>query len=463
MRRFFVILFSFITIQSSCQNAINADLFGFRTSLAFVFFSVEDTNFMEKVYEISPNVLSFPGGFGNFYHLDGSGYGLNPSEIERYHKKSRLKTAITINKLIASKGDTANYIFDFIRMAKLTNSRVIYNANIISSTVSEVLEVIKILIDNDLELIGIELGGELSNLSYSHFMTIDKYINLSKKYTDAIKNTYPEIPIAVVAAPNNRGSRILENWNNKLAQEDFYDAIVIHPYAKVVKGKDVAGRMLTVIPEGVEGEELYRIYKDRAIKYIISDFKNEIIKYIATYNDKRIWLTEWNLQMSGKTGNSLLQALFVAHQIIELSSLTKSNIDIATFHNLAGRTISGSMIMKKNKELKLNASFNSMKIVSRLFDQSLSFEHKKNISDDCFEYYYHNNREKKQFHYWINWSSEPIKLLSRFTGLKTEYYGANLFDKMLPETPFEYNESFVENQEIILMPFSVNALESLSN
>ena len=133
MRSIFVILFSFITIQTSSQNVINEDLFGFRTSLAFIFFSLEDTNFMNKVHEISPNVLSFPGGFGNFYHLHGSGYGLNLSEVEKYHKKSKLKTAKTLNKLIASKGDTENYIYDFIKMAKLTKSRVIYNANIISS------------------------------------------------------------------------------------------------------------------------------------------------------------------------------------------------------------------------------------------------------------------------------------------------------------------------------------------
>ena len=39
--------------------------------------------------------------------------------------------------------------------------------------------------------------------------------------------------------------------------------------------------------------------------------------------------------MSSVTGNTLLQALFVSHQLIELASLKESNIDIATFHNLA--------------------------------------------------------------------------------------------------------------------------------
>ena len=136
-------------------------------------------------------------------------------------------------------------------MVKQTDTRVIYDANIISSTPQEVLEIIQLFIENDIKLIGIELGGELSNRSYSHFMDIDKYISLAKLYASKIRQVKKNLPIAVVSAPNNRGLSRLEDWNNKLAKEDFYDAIIIHPYAKVVKGKDVAGRMLTVIPEGV--------------------------------------------------------------------------------------------------------------------------------------------------------------------------------------------------------------------
>ena len=161
-------------------------------------------------------------------------------------------------------------------MAKATNSSVIYDANIISSNPEEILQIIRILLDSGINLLGVELGGELSNRSYSHFMNIEKYISLSKLYAASIRNTYKDLPIAVVSAPNNRELSRLENWNNKLAKEDFYDAIIIHPYAKIVKGKDVAGRMLTVIPEGVGAADSYIIYKDRAVKYISSDFNEEI-------------------------------------------------------------------------------------------------------------------------------------------------------------------------------------------
>jgi len=463
MKKFVFLSLFFISINLIGQNKVNPNLFGFRTSLAFIFFDIQDSIFMNDVKSISPNVLSFPGGFGNFYHLEDAGYGLKLDEIKKYHKKSKIKTVSTLNKLVAAKNDTDNYIYDFIEMAKETGSSVIYNANIISSNPEEVLQVIKLLLDSNIILLGVELGGELSNRSYSHFMNIEKYITLSKLYSESIKAVYEDLPIAVVSAPNNRGEIKLKDWNNKLAQEDYYDAIIIHPYAKVLKGKDVAGKMLTVIPEGTGNAEAYTIYKDRAVKYISSDFNREIKKYNKTFDDKKIWLTEWNLQMSSVTGNTLLQALFVSHQLIELASLQESNIDIATFHNLAGRTLSGSMIMRKNNNAKKNATFNSMRIVKGLFRDSLFLVHKSEIKKDCFEYCFMSEKENKTLYYWINWTGEAIKKDVRLTGKKTEYFGENLFDKNSDNTELQYNMIDFVDSEVNLTPYSITLFEVMNN
>ena len=463
MKKFVFLSLFFISINLIGQNKVNPNLFGFRTSLAFVFFDIQDSVFMNDVQSLSPNVLSFPGGFGNFYHLKGAGYGIKLDEIKKYHKQSKIKTVSNLNKIIFNKNHQENYIYDFIEMAKATNSSVIYDANIISSNPEEILQIIRILLDSGINLLGVELGGELSNRSYSHFMNIEKYISLSKLYAASIRNTYKDLPIAVVSAPNNRELSRLENWNDKLAKEDFYDAIIIHPYAKIVKGKDVAGRMLTVIPEGTGDADSYTIYKDRAVKYISSDFNEEIKKYNKTFDNKKIWLTEWNLQMSSVTGNTLLQALFVSHQLLELASLKESNIDIATFHNLAGRTLSGSMIMRKNSKTKKNATFNSMRIVKELFRDSLSLMHKSEIKKDCFEYCFMSEEENKKLYYWINWTGEPIKTDVRLTGKKSEYFGGNLFDKNSDNTEFQYNMRDFVDSKVNLTPYSVTLFEVINN
>ena len=68
---------------------------------------------------------------------------------------------------------------------------------------------------------------------------IDDYIKKSEIISNAIKKSFPKILTAVVAAP------LLEDenhrhyvWNKKLSLLSFYDAIIVHSYAKVVKGKD---------------------------------------------------------------------------------------------------------------------------------------------------------------------------------------------------------------------------------
>ena len=452
-----------ISINLIGQNNVNPNLFGFRTSLAFIFFDIQDSVFINNVKSVSPNVLSFPGGFGNFYHLEGAGYGLKLDEIEKHHKKSKRKTVSKLNKFIATKNDTDNYIYDFIEMVKVTGSSVLYNANITSSSPEEVLQVIKLFADSNVTLLGVELGGELSNRSYAHFMNIERYISLSKLYSKSIKKVYKDLPVAVVSAPNNRGLQKLTDWNNKLATEDYYDAIIIHPYAKVLKGKDVAGKMLTVIPEGTGDADAYSIYKDRAVKYISSDFNLEISKYNKTFSNKKIWMTEWNLQMSPVTGNSLLQALFVSHQLIELASLQESNIDIATFHNLAGRTISGSMLMRRNKETNKNASFNSMRIVKELFRDSLFLVHKLEIKKDCFEYCFMLEDGNKKLYYWINWTEKPINSDLILTGKKSEYFGDNLFDKNLANKKLQYNLKTYVNSEVILKPYSITLFEVINH
>ncbi len=86
-----------ISINLIGQNNVNPNLFGFRTSLAFIFFDIQDSVFINNVKSVSPNVLSFPGGFGNFYHLEGAGYGIKLDEIKKYHKQSKIKTVCSIN------------------------------------------------------------------------------------------------------------------------------------------------------------------------------------------------------------------------------------------------------------------------------------------------------------------------------------------------------------------------------
>ena len=167
--------------------------------------------------------------------------------------------------------------------------------------------------------------------------------------------------------------------------------------------------------------------------------------------------------MSSVTGNTLLQALFVSHQLIELASLQESNIDIATFHNLAGRTLSGSMIMRRNNKTHINATFNSMRIVKGLFRDSLFLAHKSEITKDCFEYCFISKEENRKLYYWINWSDAPIKIDMKLTGKKSEYFGETLYDKNAGNTKLKYNITDCLNSQVNLKPYSITLMEGFNN
>ena len=89
-------------------------------------------------------------------------------------------------------------------------------------------------------------------------------------------------------------------------------------------------------------------FKQRALQYLFKDYPKEVQKYYNIFK-KPIWVTEWNLQISKTTGNTLFQALFVAQYLLEcMSSKALNVIELSTYHNLGGRDIAGSIFRNNN-------------------------------------------------------------------------------------------------------------------
>ena len=342
-----IVIFSLCIEVVFAQN-IKENIFGFATSNTFTYCDVTDTSFLYKVIALQPKLLRFPGGaVGNFYHYGGKGYGFNFSEIDRYHDGKLPKRARGLEKSRNKKNQQQDYIEDFIVLAKKTNAKAILVANLFIDN-DDILLMIKKLTENNIEVVGIELGSELSNRSYfTKGYTIDEYIIAAKKCSAKIKNKYPYLKTAIVVAPLGKRKGHRHNiWNEKLAKLNFYDAIIIHSYAKVTKGEDRYGQMISEENEGKNKREAFDIYKDRAIDYLVNEYPKEVKVYEGIFH-KPIWVTEWNLQMSKTTGNTLLQSLFVAHYLLELiSNSDLSAIELTAYHNLGGRDFSGSILCK---------------------------------------------------------------------------------------------------------------------
>ena len=318
------------------------------------------------------------------------------------------------------------------------------------------IKILDLFSENNIKIIGVELGGELSNRTYKHVLNEKIYIEKAKLFANNIKRHYPKISIIAVAAPVN-SLRRHHQWNHRLSQTNFYDAVVTHSYAKVTKGKDQFGRMMHEEKEGDDQHVVFEKYKKRALNYLLNDYPKEIKKIDEIYN-KPIWVTEWNLQMSKITANTMLQALFVVNYLMELCvNKTLRNIELATFHNLAGRTISGSMILKKDNNIKLMASYFGMKMISEFFSESDFYVEKDEISKECFKYTFFS--KTKEIVCFLNWSNETIKhsIKPHKVIEVKEYASENLFDT---NEMMDYTRSKVNDiTDIFLRPHSITVIK----
>ena len=425
-----IMLFQFSMISA---QEIQKNVFGFATSNTFTYCNVADTSFTNKVNAINPQILRFPGGaVGNFYHFGNSGYGFDFNEIDKYHDGKFPKRARGLESSRKKNKHQHDYIDDFIALAKRTNAKAVLVANPFVEEDDDIILMIQKLYENNIEVVGVELGSELSNRSY--FLkgyTIDDYILFVQRCSKNIKKKFPKIKTAVVAAPLGKRKGHRHNiWNNRLSLMDFYDAIIIHSYAKVIKGKALDGQMVSEEVESINKTEEFEIYKNRAIDYLKRGYPSEVQEYFNVYN-KPIWVTEWNLQMSKTTGNTLLQSLFVAQYLLEVfSNPNLSSIELTNYHNLGGRDFSGSIFRNNKDKTEIQSTYYPMMMIGKIFENKIvKIEQEK--SKEIFSYKCYNKYNKEVLSYTLDWKSHQFSCVYNIvgsSGTSMVYKSSNLFD-----------------------------------
>ena len=182
-------------------------------------------------------------------------------------------------------------------------------------------------------------------------------------------------------------------------------------------------------------------YKDRVITYFNSGFVKEIERYNKIF-DKEIWLTEWNLQMSKTTGNTMLQSLFVAQYFLELLSNSKlQGISISTYHNLGGRDVSGSIFMggRGKDGFDIHSTFYPLTFISQIFQQNIVRIDKKIEEGSVFSYYCFDLEDNLSLKIVVNWRENKLSSFKIINGElidKTHYISRDLFS--IPDNKGHY-------------------------
>ena len=428
----FIFVLTFFTYLLPAQK-INPDIYGFATSNTFTYCDVSDTSFISKVIAINPQVLRFPGGaVGNFYHFGKSGYGFDFNEIDKYHNGKFPKRSRGLENSRKKNKHHHDYIDDFITLARKTKAKAVLVANPFVEDDNDIIFMIQKLYKNNIEVVGVELGSELSNRSY--FLkgyTIEDYMLFAQRCSENIKKQFPKIKTAVVAAPLGKREGHRHNiWNSRLSVMNFYDAIIIHSYAKVIQGKAIDGQMVSEDIEGENKIEEFEIYKNRALDYLKTEYDSEVQEYVSIYN-KPIWVTEWNLQMSKTTGNTLLQSLFVAQYLLEVfSNPNLSSIELTTYHNLGGRDFSGSIFRNNKEVLEIQSTYYPLTLLGKIFDHDIVKIEKEEF-EEIFTYNCFDENNKLIISYVIDWDMNSFRYSLEESVDKEVFqiYGSkNLFD-----------------------------------
>ena len=77
-------------------------------------------------------------------------------------------------------------------MTKATNSSAVIVVNVLTESNKDILQMIQTIVDNNVDVVGIELGSEMSNKSYfDKGYTIENYLNKSKEISEIIKEKVP--------------------------------------------------------------------------------------------------------------------------------------------------------------------------------------------------------------------------------------------------------------------------------
>ena len=210
-------------------------------------------------------------------------------------------------------------------------------------------------------------------------------------------------------------------------------------------------------------KEQFNLYKDRILLELQSGFVSRIKEYNSIFNNKEIWITEWNLQMTKTTGNTMLQSFFVSHYLLEiLSNPELKNIKIATYHNLAGRDVSGSIFQGANENFITHSTYSPFSMVSVLFEKDIIKIEKENMEDkDAYIYNCYNSDNKIQMIYIINWSNNDFDYpVNDNMNLFNSFYSKNLYDRPNDKGILSSDYYMLErDSNPLIRPYSISVIE----
>lgn len=396
---------------------INQNIISFNTGFMFSSPMEKEPEVAVITKTLSPKVLRFPGGtIGNYYHPDGIGYGMKKEE-----------TGNTLSDLVKAQPlFKQNAIHHFADLCRMSGSKVIYVANMLTGNTNEMIWVLDYFKKAGIEVIAVELGNEFYFRVYrEQYPDVTAYIQQAKTYAAVLRKYNPAIKIAVVAADptdqnaKGEGAVFLRSWNELLGKESFYDVYVPHLYPKVKACEDKSGDNLPEVFDCIDftlATEYFNYHQ------IIMDY------YKQFFPGKKMWVTEWNVDAANTTANTMRHAEFVAEFLMGLidANIASNNlIEYAFFHNygsggyaapIFSLTFPGVQYLRSSGKIAYNTTYYPFYYLTRLLytgarrtSETIQFP-KGMDSRQMVAKTFIDPTGKKAYVYFINKTSDAVPL-----------------------------------------------------
>ncbi len=402
-------------------------VYGVSTSSMYWQTDATTTKFTSLVDSLHMNVLRWPGGtLAQFYHWNKAGYGLNQGEIKSIHP-GYAENLQKQNAYVDEKSNSTHYIDDFVSLALQSHSKVLVCANLVTADDNETISLLKYFKSKNVPVCGVELGNELYLPRMRGVFNNDvrQYIARAKALVQKIKQEYPNMPVAVCGAPirdiadenppSGSEAAYFADWNQQLAKENFYDAVVLHFYFPL----DCSGSVNSMFDCALDEIQNITGYT----------FPTSINMYRDVFGKSRsFWITEWNLatkSTEGRYGNTLLLNMFISRFYDAINVINNKNehqITIATYQTLAGDIYGTCMIMDKTERETYTdlaadpyirkTPYYAHQLIQPIFNSNTILCDVKSNKKDLYCTAYYDRLTKKLTIYFQNTSNEPFKINS---------------------------------------------------
>ena len=109
--------------------------------------------------------------------------------------------------------------------------------------------------------------------------------------------------------------------------------------------------------------------------------------------------------MTKTTGNTLFQSLFVAHYLLNLLSDPElESVKIATYHNLAGRDLSGSIFQNQKEDVIVHSTYEPFSMISMIFHEDVVKILQIKLENSLYVFKCYNSKDKNVITYFVNYS-----------------------------------------------------------